>query len=456
MKKNKANIDILLFTKWDRFSRNAYESHKQIDFFQKQGIDPFAIEQPLDLSVPEQLLMLAVYLSVPEVENKRRSLNVIAGMRRSAKEGRYVGSTPFGYTSKSDSTGKPLLVPNKDAKSIVLAFELIATGLYSQSDVRRKLKEDGIVITRSSLSRFLSNPIYTGFVRIKKYKDEPEQLIKGIHQAVINEDLFLKVQTTTKKRTNKKLANKTGTIESYPLRGLMYCNKCGKNLTASSALGNGGKYYYYHCFDGCKNSISTGKVHKTLNDILENMSVSEEIKNLYLQEFENEYGKTKKDEKVLKTQSQKKIIELKQKLTNVQDLFIEGSLSKEDYDQITERYKLGLAELNSSLEEKPVVDHKELKEYINWGFGFVENLSKYYEQGNIEAKRLIIGLMFPEKFTFENNQLQTNLLGDVFLLLCNGSKGLKRIKKRDNSKKLNMSRLVTSLGFKPRTSTAVM
>ena len=183
---------------------------------------------------------------------------------------------------------------------------------------------------------------------------------------------------------------------------------------------------------------------------------SEEIKNLYLQEFENEYGKTKKDEKVLKTQSQKKIIELKQKLTNVQDLFIEGSLSKEDYDQITERYKLGLAELNSSLEEKPVVDHKELKEYINWGFGFVENLSKYYEQGNVEAKRLIIGLMFPEKFTFENNQLQTNVLGDVFSLLCNGSKGLKRIKKRDNSKKLNLSRLVTSLGFKPRTSTAVM
>jgi site-specific DNA recombinase len=456
VKKNKSNIDLLLFTKWDRFSRNTYESHKQIDFFQKQGIDPFAIEQPLDLSVPEQLLMLAVYLSVPEVENKRRSLNVIAGMRRSAKEGRYVGATPMGYISKPDAIGKPLLIPNEFSKSIKLAFELIATGLYSQSDVRRKLEKSSVIISRSSLSRILSNPIYMGFVKSKKYKDEPEQLIKGIHQAIISEDTYLKVQVTTKRRTNTKLANKTGSIEQYPLRGLMLCSKCGKNLTASSSKGNGGKYYYYHCFEGCKNSISTDNVHKTLNGVLSTMSVAEEVKNLYLEEFENEYGIKKKDEKAAKTKSEKKITELKKKLNNVQDLFIEGSLSKEDYNQITERYKLDLAELNSSLEESPTVNQKELKEHITWGFGFVENLSKYYEQGTIEAKRLIIGLMFPEKFTFENNQLQTNLLGDVFLLLCNGSKGLQRIKKRDNSKKLNMSRLVTSLGFKPRTSTAVM
>lgn len=456
VKKNKSKIDLLLFTKWDRFSRNAYESHKQIDFFQKLGIDPFAIEQPLDLSVPEQLLMLAVYLSVPEVENKRRSLNVISGMRRSAKEGRYVGATPLGYTSKPDAIGKPLLVPNKMAKSIKIAFELIATGLYSQSDVRRKLEKSGVVISRSSLSRILSNPIYMGFVKSKKYKDEPEQLIKGIHQAIISEDIYLKAQLTTKRRTNKKLANKTGSIEQYPLRGLMVCNKCGKNLTASSSKGNGGKYYYYHCFDGCKNSISTKKVHKTLTDVLSTMAVDEDVKKIYLREIEYEHGKSKKDEKATKAKSEKKAAELKKKLTNAQDLFIEGSLSKEDYNQITERYKLDLAELNSSLEENPSVNHKELKEYITWGFGFIENLAKYYEKGTIEAKRLIIGLMFPEKFTFKNNQLQTNLLGDVFLLLCNGSKGLKRIKKRDNSKNLNLSRVVTQQGFEPRTSTFVV
>jgi len=34
---------------------------------------PIAIEQPLDLSVPESKTILAIYLSMPEVENDRRA-----------------------------------------------------------------------------------------------------------------------------------------------------------------------------------------------------------------------------------------------------------------------------------------------------------------------------------------------------------------------------------------------
>ena len=85
VKNNKSKVQQLLFTKWDRFSRNTTESYNKIKDFNELGIIVNAIEQPLDLSIPEQGLMLAVYLSMPEVENHRRSLNVIAGMRRAFK-----------------------------------------------------------------------------------------------------------------------------------------------------------------------------------------------------------------------------------------------------------------------------------------------------------------------------------------------------------------------------------
>jgi len=52
-------------------------------------VEPQAIEQPLDLAVPENKMILAFYLAAPEVENDRRALNVIHGMRRARKEGRY-------------------------------------------------------------------------------------------------------------------------------------------------------------------------------------------------------------------------------------------------------------------------------------------------------------------------------------------------------------------------------
>jgi site-specific DNA recombinase len=59
-----------------------------INTLAKLGIEPQGIEQPLDLSVPENKLMLAFYLAAPEVENDRRALNVIVGIRKAKRESR--------------------------------------------------------------------------------------------------------------------------------------------------------------------------------------------------------------------------------------------------------------------------------------------------------------------------------------------------------------------------------
>lgn len=63
------------------------------------GVEPQAIEQPLDMSVPENKMMLAIYLTAPEIENDRRGLNTFYGMRRARKEGRWPGLAPVGYVN---------------------------------------------------------------------------------------------------------------------------------------------------------------------------------------------------------------------------------------------------------------------------------------------------------------------------------------------------------------------
>src|ERR1700742_4973609 len=96
-KKDKGKgLDLLLFTKWDRFSRNAGDAYQMMNMLNALGVEPQAIEQPLDLSIPENKMMLAIYLAAPEVENDRRALNVFHGMRRARKEGRYMGLAPIG------------------------------------------------------------------------------------------------------------------------------------------------------------------------------------------------------------------------------------------------------------------------------------------------------------------------------------------------------------------------
>ncbi|WP_294248145.1 recombinase family protein [uncultured Chryseobacterium sp.] len=86
---------LILFTKWDRFSRNAGDAYHMISVLESLQVEPQAIEQPLDLKIPENKIVLAIYLSTPEVENDRRALNVFYGMRRARKEGRIMGTPPY-------------------------------------------------------------------------------------------------------------------------------------------------------------------------------------------------------------------------------------------------------------------------------------------------------------------------------------------------------------------------
>jgi hypothetical protein len=72
--------------------------------------------------------MLAFYLAAPEVENDRRSLNTIAGMRRAMKDGRHVNMAPKGYKNARDENNNPIIVPSKDAPLIAWSFEEVAKG----------------------------------------------------------------------------------------------------------------------------------------------------------------------------------------------------------------------------------------------------------------------------------------------------------------------------------------
>src|SRR3984957_6734875 len=139
--RQKGETDLVLFTKWDRFSRNAADAYQMINILRKLGIEPQAIEQPLDLTIPENKMMLAFYLAAPEVENDRRALNVIHGMRRARKEGRYMGLAPIGYTNKTDEAGRKFIAREEPQAGILRwAFNQIAEGVYNTEQIFKMAK----------------------------------------------------------------------------------------------------------------------------------------------------------------------------------------------------------------------------------------------------------------------------------------------------------------------------
>jgi site-specific DNA recombinase len=59
----------VLFVKWDRFSRNIEYAYQMLGILRNINVQAMAIDQPIDFSIPESSVTLAVYLSVPEAEN---------------------------------------------------------------------------------------------------------------------------------------------------------------------------------------------------------------------------------------------------------------------------------------------------------------------------------------------------------------------------------------------------
>jgi DNA invertase Pin-like site-specific DNA recombinase len=143
--------DLILYTKWDRFSRNIADSYYMIRLLKDLQIEPQAIEQPLDLSVPENKILLAVYIATSEVENDRRSLNVKQGIHKARQDGRWTSHAPLGYSYQLTQSGIKLIAPKEPEASLIKnAYRLIASNEHRDiQSVYNELINSGLKCSKS-------------------------------------------------------------------------------------------------------------------------------------------------------------------------------------------------------------------------------------------------------------------------------------------------------------------
>lgn len=438
-KKNKKDVHQLLFIKWDRFSRNTTESYRVLEEFKQLAIKVNAIEQPLDLTIPEQGLMLAVYLSMPEVENQRRSLNVIAGMRRALKEGRYVGNASRGFDNGVDAAKKPLLVPNHEANYIRQAFQLMATGLFNQREVLDKLKTVGFITNKSCLAKMFRNHLYYGGVFIKGYNDEKETIVKGIHEQIISKELFDKVQDVLDNKHHKYKIKHKKINDLFPLKGFVICPHCSNPLTASSSKGRSKYYTYYHCFSPCNTRYKLDLVDYWFDDFLKRIKLDGPVQKLLLEVIKDRLDKDMQINTIGPKHYQK-INEIQDKLVKIQNMFIDDKLDKAAYEQSKRRYEDELKELKDK--EQVTINKKEIYNVYKESFNGLSNLDQQYRYATTEDKRRLIGSIFPNNLQFENERVRTADINPILLKISSVNKAYSDKNKKDKLKKLNLSSMV--------------
>ena len=449
-RKNKGKIDYFLITSWDRFSRNITDAFLMIRTLKNLGITVQAIEQQTDMSIPENKAMLALFLAIPEIDNERRSIKIKGGMQAALKAGRWCRKAPRGYKNSRDEENKPVIIPGKDAEIIKGIFEGIKNG-KTQRELRMCLRKEGYEISKTNISALLRNPVYIGKIRVPAGVDQSEQIVEGLHIGIINEATYYRVQNILNGNVSKRNQPKFKTLRSeLLLRGNLNCSKCGDKLTGSPSRGKlGTRYFYYHCNHCGKERFRADMVNEKVKSIISELQFNREAKEVYREMVKMLLMGTDTDRRRKVIALQKDLEKQIQRLNKIQDLYIDGSLSNEDYSIMRQRYsgeKINIEEQLKGIKEVK----SNLNSSLEKGVGVLANLDKMYERADLQDKKQILGSIFPENLSFDGKKCRTPRINEVLRLILLIDNEKQNKKSGQISVFIDLSAQVTLPGFEPR------
>ena len=453
LRKERNKTDLILFTKWDRFSRNAPDAYNMIATLRSLRVEPQAIEQPLDVNVPENKMMLAIYLTAPEIENDRRGLNTLYGLRRARKEGRWPGLAPVGYINRTAENGrKYIALDGKQADLMKWAFNEIANGVYSTEQIFKRAVELGLNCSKNNFLRLIRNPIYCGHIVIPKFKDEETYTVQGLHEPLIPRSLFYEVQDVL---DGKKRALKTKILadEQLPLKGFIGCSKCSRTLCGSASKGRNNYYYYYHCCSKCGCRYKGNEVNSEMIAFFNEYTISPEITELFKAVILDVYSNDTAKHKDTQASLAKQLTEYSTKIARARELVLLGDIDGTDYKEIKQDCERNISAIEAQLADagKRSYSEKQLGPIIDKAITTFTKLNVIYCKSSIEQKRKLIGSMFPEKFTFENLKHRTAKVSDTYECIYKIIKKLDPNKKGQNPSEKTLPRQGWMMGLEPTT-----
>ncbi|RQO79473.1 recombinase family protein [Pedobacter sp. KBW01] len=388
-KKSNKEENNILFVKWDRFSRNIQYAYEMIGILRKYNTTAMAIDQPVDLTIPESSVMLAVYLSVPEAENTRRALNTANGIRRAKQLGRYPGKAPLGFVNLTAVDGKKIIAPRQPEASIIRwAFQQLGKNLYSNEEIRRMANAKGLRCSSSNFSKIIRNPVYCGLVPIKLNSQE-QQMIKGIHEPLISQALFYDIQRII--NTKRKITRSTDELKTmFFLTRFLVCPICGRKLCGSFSRGSTKRYPYYHCRGKCKTRINAHLLNDRYQQKLQELALSDKAAELFNRILEDSNINTEKVECLYERKIVLRQLEEQESfISKARKLFVADILKFDDYTELKREYRANSGGLKKELDDIRVKLRNIEKQRKLGGRSLIDIFQGYSNWGIADKKHLV-------------------------------------------------------------------
>ena len=342
-------IDMILFTKLDRWFRSVKEYFKVQDVLDNNKVEWKAIQENYDTSTANGQMAITIFLAVAQNERDRTAerIKVVLDHKRKNKEACFGGpNLPLGYKKEVDTNGKSRLVKDHETQEAVQEFWdiLVKTGNLNKA-IRTMHNKYSIQRDWKTWSRMTQREFYCGMHRG----------VQDFCPAYVTPENFLKFQ-------ERETVKATPTGIPYYFKGLMRCPSCGNKLCGDSDRRKETIYKSYRCrmrCRGCENSqsFSERKIEKQLLERLD------EFMRDTITEVELEANEPKN-----KSGVERQVKNLKEQLRRLNIIYMAGNKSDEEYFKEDAELKLAISKAEKELElNRPRnVDH--LKELLETDF----------------------------------------------------------------------------------------
>ena len=264
----KREWDYVLVYKFDRFSRNKYETAIYKKALRDNGVKVISATEHIPDS-PEGIIFESMLEGYAEYYSAELSQKVRRGMNETRLKGNYTGGhILYGY-KKQD---KKLVIDEERAEVVRFIFEQYSIGVYVKNILleldRRGVTYKGKPFVRSTVYNILKNEKYAGIYHFNG------QIIENMFPQIVPTDIFEKVRA----KVQKNHYGKHSVQVVYLLRNKLKCGYCGQSVNAECGTSqNGEKKYYYKCLGKKHHRCNKSVIRK---DILEKLVLDKIVSEL--------------------------------------------------------------------------------------------------------------------------------------------------------------------------------
>lgn len=435
-------VNCVIVKDLSRFGRDYIDTGRFLErYFPDNNVRFISITDNIDSFKQSYDMLMPIKNIFNEQYARDISKKVHASMTTKQKNGEFIGAfASYGY-KKSPADKNKLIVDEYAAGIVRKIFKLYIAG-YGKIRIASMLNEEGIVCpseykklngenyrncnrlnstsywTYSTIDRILQNQMYTGnmvqgrTIQKMRGKAKPQDkedwiIVKGTHEAVIDEETWNKAQDLLKRRTRNLDLNSNMSI----FAGFLKCGDCGRALVRKNqTTEQGKKVINYYCGTYVRSGRQFCTPHPMPYSVLEKI-IMDDLKTII--QNVNDMQAIIKDQAAIQltlkqsnTNEKKRLMDEIQKITrlkkSIYEDYREDLLSRDEYISYKQEYASKENLLQKQLQELEQADRETPPDTLEnpW-------IKRLLEMKDIERlDRDIIVEMIHSITVYENRRIQ--------------------------------------------------